>query len=616
MDSQTTQTGSNPDVRLSLGSPPEPAKGAVDRMTERFNAFSLNQKILVGAGALAVVAAIWLALSSVRNPAEYRVLYSNLSESDGAAILAALEQQNVPYKFTEGGGAIMVPQEALYETRLKLAGQGLPKAANVGFELLDNQKFGTSQFVEQVNYVRALEGELARSVASLDQVKSARVHLAIPKQTAFVREREDPTASVVVELFPGRVLDDAQTAAITRLVSSSVPRLQPKNVSVVDTEGALLAPSPNRNDGLDASQLRYTSELENALNRRLAELLEPIAGSEGFRAQVAVDLDFDERERTSETFGKNATPETQALRSRQTSESRGASSAPGGIPGSLTNQPQQPPEAPIVADVSTPPGAAGDGRDLVAPGPVETGTAETESPSSSRESTENFEVDRVIERLKASKGQVRRVSAAVVLDYKSVVQADGQPPRRTPFSERELDEITELVRDAVGYVEQRGDRVSVVNLEFSAPPVEPEESVLSKLLADLIRYALIAAAILFAYYALVRPFLKPAPVKEELTKPTDDILMAPSTSPVDLMGTQIEPELGIVIEEPVKVEEETAVESLSEAEKRLEEKRVEEKKLKRFEELLQYAEKFATEKPEETALLLRAWLNDKGRESA
>lgn len=595
---------------MSLGSPPEPAKGAVDRMTERFNAFSLNQKILVGAGALAIIAAIWLAFSSARNPSEYRVLYSNLSESDGAAILAALEQQNVPYKFTEGGGAIMVPQTALYETRLKLAGQGLPKAANVGFELLDNQKFGTSQFVEQINYVRALEGELARSVASLDQVKSARVHLAIPKQTAFVREREDPTASVVVELFPGRVLDDAQTAAITRLVSSSVPRLQPKNVSVVDTEGALLAPSPNRNDGLDASQLRYTSELENALNRRLAELLAPIAGSEGFRAQVAVDLDFDERERTSETFGKNATPESQALRSRQTSESRGASTAPGGIPGSLTNQPQQPPEAPIVTDVSTPPGAAGDGRDLVAPGPVETGVAETESPAFSRDSTENFEVDRVIERLKASKGQVRRVSAAVVLDYKSVVQADGQPPRRTPFSERELDEITALVRDAVGYVEQRGDRVSVVNLEFSAPPVEPTEPVLSSdLLADLIRYALIAAAILFAYYALVRPFLKPAPVKEELVKPVDDILMSPATPPVDLMGTQIEPELGLVTGEPDK--EETPVETMSEAEKR-----VEEEKRKRYEELLQHAEKFATEKPEETALLLRAWLNDKGQQSA
>jgi flagellar M-ring protein FliF len=199
-----------------------------------------------------------------------------------------------------------------------------------------------------------------------------------------------------------------------------------------------------------------------------------------------------------------------------------------------------------------------------------------------------------------------------VLDYKSVAQAEGQPPRRTPFSERELAEVTALVRDAVGYVEQRGDRVSVINLEFSAPPVAAAEPVLSNdLIADLIRYALIALAILFAYYALIRPFLKPEPVKEELTKPTDDVLMAPTAPPVDVTAMQVEPPLGIVVDDVAQVEEDAAVESPSEGEAR-----VEEKKLKRFEELLQYAEKFATEKPEETALLLRAWLNDKGRESA
>ena len=586
-------------------------------------------------GAIAVLVAIWLSFSSARDPSDYKVLYSNLSESDGAAILAALEQQNVPYKFTEGGGAIMVPQEALYETRLKLAGQGLPKSSTVGFELLDNQKFGTSQFVEQINYVRALEGELARSVSSLDQVKSARVHLAIPKQTAFVREREDPTASVVVELFPGRVLDEAQTAAIARLVSSSVPRLQPKNVSIVDTEGALLAPSPNRNDGLDASQLRYTAELESALNRRLAALLEPIAGRDGFRAQVAVDLDFDERERTSETFGKNATPENQALRSRQTSESRGASTAPGGIPGALTNQPQQPPEAPVVANTATPPvaDAGGDGRDLVAPGPVETGTAESsESPAFKKDSTENFEVDRVIDRLKASKGQVRRISAAVVLDFKSVVQPDGQPPRRAPFSQREIDEITSLVRDAVGYVEQRGDRVSVINLEFSAPPPPPPPPVLTTdLISDLVRYALIAAAILFAYYALLRPFLvKPPPPKDERSKlgepsiGTGDVLMTnpPSKltpdvtvngidpSPIGEGAATISPDGANGLDDGLTAEG-AAMKTLSE-----EEKRLEDEKRKLYEELLQHAQKFAADKPEETVLLLRSWMNNKGQESA
>lgn len=604
-------------MNISLGSStPTRETGTIARLTERFNAFTLNQKILVGAGALAVVAALWLALGSVRNPSEYRVLYSNLNETDGAAILAALEQLNVPYKFTEGGGAIMIPQEALYETRLKLAGQGLPKSATVGFELLDNQKFGTSQFVEQVNYVRALEGELARSVASLDQVKSARVHLAIPKQTAFVREREDPTASVVVELFPGRVLDDSQTAAIARLVSASVPRLQPKNVSIVDTEGALLAPSPNRNDGLDASQLRYTAELEGALNRRLAALLEPIAGREGFRAQVAVDLDFDERERTSETFGKNAAPEAQSVRSRQTLEQTGESSSPGGIPGALTNQAPLPPEAPIVAGAAT--GEAG--ADLVAPGPVETGTAQTEQPSSRRENTENFEVDRVIDRLKASKGQLRRVSAAVVLDYKTIPGAAGQPPQRSPFTEREIGEITSLVRDAVGFVATRGDTVSVINLQFSKELPPPSEPILSNaLIADLLRYAAILAALLFAYYALVRPFLKPkAPEPAPLpVAPPEPVIPDVLVTEVEKVTAEVEPVLSAseatAEAEPTEMElEEESVESTASGTRK---PLSEEKKRKLFEDLLAHAQQYAKDKPEETALLLRAWLNNRGQES-
>lgn len=608
---QPAQSGPGADVRISLGAPPAAAdQGAFAQLTERFNAFTQTQKLLAGVGVLAVLAALWLASSSVRTPEQYRVLYSNLSETDGAAILAALEQANVPFKFSEGGGAIMVPQDALYETRLKLAGQGLPKSATVGFELLDNQKFGTSQFVEQVNYVRALEGELARSVSSLDQVKSARVHLAIPKQTAFVREREDPTASVVVELFPGRVLDDSQTAAIARLVSSSVPRLQAKNVSIVDTEGGLLAPTSSRNDGLDASQLTYTAELEAALNRRLAELLEPIAGRDGFRAKVAVDLDFDERERTSETFGKNAAPEGQSLRSRQTLESTGESSFPGGVPGALTNQAPLPPEAPIVGDVATAEG----GADLVAPGPVETGTATNDSLSSRRESTENFEVDRVIDRLKASKGQLRRVSAAVVLDYKSLPAPEGQQAQRVPFTERELSEITSLVRDAVGYVATRGDTVSVVNLEFSKkldttekPPIFTPD-----LIADLLRYAAILLALLFAYYSLIRPFLKP---KEPLAPPSPveplepvlpDVLVS-EPEKVDIAVESIPQESEVVTEAPS--EEVQIMESETEAALKAEERR-----RKLLDELLAHAQQFAKDKPEETALLLRAWLSERDRE--
>ena len=600
MDSQNSQTASGADVRLSLGSATNPIAGLPDRYLERFAQLSLNQKVMAGFGALALVIALWASVSTIRSPSDYRVLYSNLSEGDGAAILAALQQANVPYKFTDGGGAIMVPQKSLYETRLKLAGQGLPKAGNVGFELLDNQKFGTSQFVEQVNYVRALEGELARSIASLEQVKSARVHLAIPKQTAFVREREDPTASVVVELLPGRGLDDSQTAAIARLVSTSVPRLQSKNVSIVDTEGALLAPAPNRTDGLDASQLRYTGELQNALNQRLASLLEPIAGRDGFRTQVFVDVDFDERERTSETFGKNASPEGQSLRSRQSLESQGASTAPGGIPGSLTNQPPLPAEAPIVTDVmTTDDGVESISRDLVAPGPIETGTAVSESPSFRRESTENFEVDRVIERLKASKGQIKRLTAAVVLDNKLVATAAAGTPERVPFTDVELAEINRLVRDAIGFVEGRGDNVSVVNIPFTAELKAEQPILTSALLGDLLRYAAIALALLLAYYTLIRPFLRAAQESPSASGPIDPFPPSPAIPPDPLIDIKLGPEPAIAppTEPPMPKETEEEAQRLV------------------FEQLLEHAKKFATEKPEEAALLLRAWLNDKGRES-
>ena len=345
-------------VVLSMGNSGTTATSAapsspIDMLIQRFQALTTNQRLLMGAGVLGLVLALVLAISSAKSNQDYRVLFTNVNDGDGAAIVASLQQMNVPYQFTEGGAAIMVPQAMVYETRLKLAGQGLPKAGNVGFELLENQKFGTSQFVERVNYLRGLEGELARSVSSMGQVKSARVHLAVPKPSAFVREQERPTASVILTLHPGRVLDPAQIAAVSRLVSSAVPGMKPQDVAIMDTEGGVLGSNANRLAGLDASQLKYTAEIEAALASRLAAILEPLAGKEGFRAQVTVDVDFDERERTSETYGKNSPPNPQSIRSQQSIDAGGNKTGAGGIPGSLTNQPPQPPEAPIVNQVQT-----------------------------------------------------------------------------------------------------------------------------------------------------------------------------------------------------------------------------------------------------------------------
>ena len=576
--------------------------GVIDSLRERFQALSTNQRLFMGLGFAGLVLALGVVFSAGRSTQDYRVLFANVNEGDGAAIITALQQMNVPYQFTEGGGAITVPQALVYETRLKLAGQGLPKAGNVGFELLENQKFGTSQFVERVNYLRGLEGELARSVSSLGQVKSARVHLAVPKPSAFVREQERPTASVIVTLHPGRVLDGAQIAAIARLVSSAVPGMRAQEVSIMDTEAGIVSTSAVRQDGLDASQLKYTAELEAALNRRVAAILEPLAGKDGFRAQVSVDLDFDERERTAETFGKNAPP-NQAIRSQLSIESSGGRSGSGGVPGSLTNQPQDPSKAPITTEAK--------GENLRAPGSVETGTSNADDGSSRNEKTVNFEVDRAIERIKSSKGQLRRISAAVVLDYKYEKGAKVNATRSTPYTPQEIQQINGLVKDAIGFVQRRGDTVSVANLPFSAEPIPvPEETsqFSPDLISQLVRYLAIALGLLFAYFAIARPLLRPVPLP-----PLDpDLPDSPQGRAAQRMREEIkEMDLSWAMDQEVKRAQEMRVEREIEAQvERMREKEVASKA--KFEDMVSYATQYASDQPDDTALLLRAWVSESG----
>ena len=576
--------------------------GVIDSLRERFLALNTNQRVFMGLGFAGWVLALGVVFSAGKSNQDYRVLFANVNEGDGAAIISALQQMNVPYQFTEGGGAITVPQALVYETRLKLAGQGLPKAGNVGFELLENQKFGTSQFVERVNYLRGLEGELARSVSSLGQVKSARVHLAVPKPSAFVREQERPTASVIVTLHPGRVIDGAQIAAIARLVSSAVPGMRAQEVSIMDTEGGIVSTSAVRQDGLDASQLKYTAELEAALNRRVAAILEPLAGKDGFRAQVSVDLDFDERERTSETFGKNSPP-NQAIRSQLSIESSGGKSGSGGVPGSLTNQPQDPAKAPITTEAK--------GENLRAPGSVETGTSNADDGSSRNEKTVNFEVDRAIERIKSSKGQLRRVSAAVVLDYKYEKGAKANATRSTPYTPQEIQQINGLVKDAIGFVQRRGDTVSVANLPFSAEPTPvPEETsqFSPDLISQIVRYLAITLGLLFAYFAIARPLLRPVPLP-----PLDpDLPNSPQGRAAQRMREEIkEMDLSWSMGQEVKRAQEMRVEREIEAQvERMREREVASKA--KFEDMVSYATQYASDQPDDTALLLRAWVAETG----
>ena len=606
MDAPKTLSPDRDAVVLSMGGSgaanSNTPSGVIESLRERFQALSANQRLFMGLGFAGLVVALALVFSAGKSNQDYRVLFANVNEGDGAAIISALQQMNVPYQFTEGGGAITVPQALVYETRLKLAGQGLPKAGNVGFELLENQKFGTSQFVERVNYLRGLEGELARSVSSLGQVKSARVHLAVPKPSAFVREQERPTASVIVTLHPGRVLDGAQIAAIARLVSSAVPGMRAQEVSIMDTEGGIVSTSAVRQDGLDASQLKYTAELEAALNRRVAAILEPLAGKDGFRAQVSVDLDFDERERTSETFGKNAPP-NQAIRSQLSIESSGGKSGSGGVPGSLTNQPQDPAKAPITAEAK--------GENLRAPGSVETGTSNADDGSSRNEKTVNFEVDRAIERIKSSKGQLRRVSAAVVLDYKYEKGAKANATRSTPYTPQEIQQINGLVKDAIGFVQRRGDTVSVANLPFSAEPTPvPEETsqFSPDFISQMVRYLAITLGLLFAYFAIARPLMRPVPLP-----PLDpDLPDSPQGRAAQRMREEIkEMDLSWAMEQEVKRAQEMRVEREIEAQMdRMREKEVASKA--KFEDMVSYATQYASDQPDDTALLLRAWVAETG----
>jgi len=429
----------------------------------------------------------------------------------------------------------------------------------------------------------------------------------MPKQTAFAREQENPTGSVVVALLPGRLLDNAQTAAITRLVSSAVPRLKTQDVSIVDTEGNLLSPQQRDPDGLDGTQLKYVREFERVLAQRITEILEPIAGKEGVRAQVTAELDFNQRETTSESFGKNAQPEGQSIRSEQSIESRGESKGVGGVPGALTNQPPVPPEAPIVEQTNAE-GRANDGE-LQAPGDIDVNAGKQDQPGFRREKTTNFEVDRVIESLKQGKGRIQKISAAVILDNKLLPGAAGATQARIPFTANELTNINNLVRDAIGFSAERGDRVSVANIPFSAAPVETEEQPMlsPELLREIMMYLAIAAAILFGYFTIIRPLIYGVDLAEKKR-------LEAEVKAVQIEAEEARNAFSVTIDKSQR-----EIERLQQEAKRASEARDAEENVRReaamtdkqrYENLLNEVKTYAVSNPEDMAVLAKAWLSE------
>ena len=458
-----------------------------------------GRKIMMMFGVAAVVAVMGAVWMWGQQP-DYRVLFSNFSDRDGGAIVAELEKMNIPYKFAEGGGAVLVPASHVYDARLKLASQGLPKGGNVGFELMENQKLGSSQFIERVNFQRAMEGELARSIESVSSVQAARVHLAMPKDSVFVSEQKAPTASVLLNLHPGRTLDTQQVSAIVHLVASSVPELPVKNVTIVDQNGNLLSETGKTAsiNGMDPSQIKYVQDLQQSITKRIESIISPIVGPNNVRAEATADVDFSRSEQAVESYKPNQTPEAMVVRSQQTSESTNGGAIAGGVPGALTNQPPAPATAPITAAGQ----AAGSGQ------------AASPTANIRKDATVNYEIDKTIQYVQQGSGGLKRLSVAVVVNYKKTTDKAGKVSMK-PLSEAETTQITNLVKEAMGFNQERGDTLNVVNSPFATTEQEaiPElplwkEPGNIQMAKDTGKYILMAIALLLLYLRMLKPLLK------------------------------------------------------------------------------------------------------------
>lgn len=453
--------------------------------------------LVMGAGAIALIVALFM----WANKPEYRVLYSNLSEADGGRIITELDKLAVPYRFSGGGNAVLVPADQVHMLRLRLAEQNLPGGGDVGFELLENQPFGISQFVEQINFQRGLEGELVRSIKTLDPVADARIHLAVAKSSVFIRDRAPTKASVLVTLHRGRALNSGQVNAIMHMVASSVPRLSPENITVLDQAGNLLSKTVLGGDSAGSAPLEHTKKVEDNYQARIENTLIPLFGRENIAVQVAAQINFSSREETSERYApnQNANSGNAAIRSAQWSSigaDAGFGGGASGVPGAFSNTPS-------IASESEggKKGKAGKGG--------------SSADNVQRESTVNYEVDHNIIHTRHQTATIERLTTAVVVNYRPGEDADGNPVQ-VPLSAEELAQITLLVKQAMGFSAERGDRVEVVNSQFVAVPEVPEQiappywqtSDGQQLISSVLRYLVAAIAAFIVYRLLLKPLLK------------------------------------------------------------------------------------------------------------
>lgn len=429
--------------------------------------------LLVG---LAASVAIGFAVVLWSQQPDYRPLYGSLNGMDASQVVDTLTTSGIDYTIEPNSGALLVKADDLARARMRLAAAGVaPTDNSVGFEILDREQgLGTSQFMEATRYRRGLEGELARTVASLNNVKAARVHLAMPKASVFVRDERKPSASVLVELYPGRALEPSQVMAIVNLVATSVPELDKGQVTVVDQKGNLLSDQQELSElSMAGKQFDYTRRMETLFTQRVHNILQPVLGTGRYKAEVSADVDFSSVESTSEMFN----PDQPALRSeQQVNEQRQSSLPPQGVPGALSNQPPGPAAAPQqAAGAAAPAGPIAAGQPLVDANGQQIMDPATGQPmlapypaDKREQSTRNFELDRSISYTRQQQGRLRRLSVAVVVDDQVRVDPATGESSRVPWTTDDLARFTRLVQDSVGFDASRGDSVSVINTAFTA----------------------------------------------------------------------------------------------------------------------------------------------------
>lgn len=519
---------------------------------------------LIGIAA-AVAAGVGIVLWS-KEPT-YSLLYGNLGQQDAAQIAQALDTNGIPYKI-EGTGTITVPADQVHDARLKMAGQGLPEGDG-GFSVMSKDPgFGVSQFMEGARYQHALETELARTITNLQAVEGARVHLALPRQSAFVRDRRKPSASVFLQMKPGRRLESEQVTAIVNLVASSIPELEAQQVTVVDQQGRLLSsPGGNTEMAEREKQMEIARELEDRYTQRVQQLLTPLVGNDRVRAQVVADVEMSTTEEAREQYR----PESQIVRSEQTSEESSRNGAgPQGVPGALTNQPPQPGTAlpPGASANPTPAPAAANAANAANPN----GAATVAPPDNqSKQSTRNYEIDRTVAYTKSPAGRLKRLTVAVLVDNLRATAEDGTVTETT-ITPEQVENMTRLVKDAIGYNEARGDSVSVVNASFRGE-TKPEDIVVDKiplweqpLMRDMAKLLVGLIALLVLVLAVLRPLVRgligtapktekqPAQISAQATPAAT--MLAPaadgSPAPLDYDG-QVAAARALVTQDPARV---------------------------------------------------------------